>query len=109
MTFTTPLCDIINITVDNPWTEDFEGYDIVQDQASPLSRCWATPLSHQNSYPSGIKSPYVFGSYEPAAHNGSKSVELKSNTSDKIMLVLPEFENDLNTLAFEFYANSNGI
>ncbi len=108
MTFTTPLCDIINITVDNPWTEDFEGYDIVQDQASPLSRCWATPLSHQNSYPSGIKSPYVFGSYKPAAHNGSKSVELKSNTSDKIMLVLPEFENDLNTLAFEFYANSNG-
>ena len=93
-------CGAITITETTPWLENFESYRGIAEYAIPLSSCWATPLTMSASngvFPAAYR-------YQVAAHSGYNVLEIKGANT---MFVLPEFENDLNTLRFSMWANTN--
>ena len=93
-TFAT-ACDAITITVDNPWTEDFENY-----QGSGVQQfvCWDRPVTEVVD---NGTAPFVYCGYGQAAHSGANSAEMKGNIN---MLALPAFTNDLSELRLSFWA-----
>lgn len=95
---TTTKCDPILVTADNPWFEDFEGY---QGSGEQPFICWETPVK-----PNG---PFVYCGYSQACHSGQNSAEFKGSTN---VLVLPEFANNTYDLQVSFWATrtstSNG-
>ena len=93
-TFAT-ACDAITITVDNPWTEDFENY-----QGSGVQQfvCWDRPVTEVVD---NGTAPFVYCGYGQAAHSGANSAEMKGNIN---MLALPAFTNDLSELRISFWA-----
>jgi hypothetical protein len=93
-TFAT-ACDAITITVDNPWTEDFENY-----QGSGVQQfvCWDRPVTEVVD---NGTAPFVYCEYGQAAHSGTNTAELKGTLN---MLALPQFTNDLSELRISFWA-----
>ena len=94
VSFTTP-CEAITITETTPWTEDFEGYAGSGEQ--PF-QCWATPVQDASYH-----GPFVYCGHAPSCHSGANSAELKGYDN---MLVLPPFNNDIQTLRLSFWATS---
>jgi len=87
---TTTKCDPILVTADNPWFEDFEGY---QGSGEQPFICWETPVK-----PNG---PFVYCGYSSSCHSGQNSAELKGSTN---VLVLPAFANNTYDLQVSFWA-----
>ena len=88
-------CDAITIT--DSWFEDFEGYTGGGNQ--PF-QCWARPLT------SSFDAPFVYCGYANSCHSGQNSAEMKGNNGETMMLLLPDFSNDLNTLRLSFWATA---
>lgn len=88
-------CEIITVTDDNPWTEDFESYEGEGEQ--PF-QCWERTVV--DAY---YQAPFVYCDYAPACHSGVNSAELKG---DYNLLVLPEFTNNVHELRLSFWATS---
>lgn len=88
---TTTKCDPILVTADNPWFEDFEGY---QGSGEQPFICWETPVK-----PNG---PFVYCGYSQACHSGQNSAEFKGSTN---VLVLPAFANNTYDLQVSFWAS----
>jgi len=88
-------CDAITITVDNPWTEDFENY-----QGSGVQQfvCWDRPITQVVD---DGTAPFVYCGYGQAAHSGTNTAELKGTLN---MLALPQFTNNLSELRLSFWA-----
>ncbi len=93
-TFAT-ACDAITITVDNPWTEDFENY-----QGSGVQQfvCWDRPVTEVVD---NGTAPFVYCNYGESAHSGTNTAEMKGNLN---MLALPQFTNNLSELRLSFWA-----
>ena len=94
ISFTTP-CDAITITANDPWTEDFEGYEGSGNQ--PF-QCWARPVVDDI-----YDAPFVYCGWAPSCHSGENSAELKGSNE---MLVLPLFTNNVHDLRLSFWATS---
>ena len=95
MSFTTN-CGAIS---DDVWFEDFEAATSAS-AAEQMFMCYDVLYStHHNN---GDFPRIYHEGYAPAAHSGSRTLEFKGNG----MLVLPEFSRPVNTLRFEFYANT---
>ena len=92
-------CDLITITDDIPWYEDFEGY--AGSGAQPFV-CWETPVTYTAD--NGV-APFVYCGYGQACHSGQNSAEMKGTMN---MLVLPEFSNDIHDLRLSFWATYYG-
>lgn len=92
-------CVPVLITPDNPWFEDFEGYP--HNAAVPLDTCWATP---ETKVVDNGTSPFVYTGYPYACHSGSNSLELKQSP---VMVVFPEFANDIDKLTISFWGNTS--
>ena len=88
-------CDLIDITEDTPWTENFEGYSGGGEH--PFV-CWATPVTDATYH-----GPFVYGGHYPSCHSGSNSAEFKGANN---MVVLPEFSNDIHSLRLSFWATT---
>ena len=88
-------CEIITVTDNTPWTEDFEGY--LGEGEQPF-QCWYRTVVDNYYY-----APFVYCGSAPASHSGVNSAELKG---DYNMLVLPEFSNDVHDLRLSFWATS---
>ena len=88
-------CDAILITVDDPWTENFDNY-----QGSGVQQfvCWERPITQVVD--DGI-APFVYCGYGQAAHSGANTAELKGTLN---MLALPQFTNNLSELRLSFWA-----
>ena len=91
VTFNTS-CDAITITESTPWFENFEGY------TSNQFVCWETPVMYTAN---NGTFPLVYRGYAQSCHSGVNSVELKGPEQ---MLVLPEFDNDIQDLRLSFWA-----
>ena len=87
----TTKCDPILVTADNPWFEDFEGY---QGSGEQPFLCWETPVK-----PNG---PFVYCGYAQACHSGENSAEFKGSTN---VLVLPAFVNNTYDLQVSFWGS----
>jgi len=92
-------CPPVEITPGIPWFEDFEGYP--HNAAVPLDACWATPETLVVN--NGV-SPFVYTGYPYACHSGSNSLELKQSP---VMVVFPEFANDIRKLTISFWGNTS--
>ena len=92
-------CPPVQIVPGIPWFEDFEGYP--HNAAVPLDACWATPETRVVN--NGV-SPFVYTGYPYACHSGDNSLELKQSP---VMVVLPEFANDINKLTISFWGNTS--
>ena len=89
-------CDAITIT--DSWFEDFEGYTGSGNQ--PF-QCWARPIVG-----AAFDAPFVYCGWANSCHSGQNSAEMKGNTGETMMLLLPEFTNDINTLRLTFWATA---
>ena len=98
ITFST-LCEMITLTQDSVWNENFES--VVGNDAVALNSCWETP---QKS--SIYNSPYVYCGLAQASHSGVNSLEMRGNYNETNLVVLPAFSNDLTTLKMSFFANT---
>lgn len=98
ITFTT-LCEPFTVSSNNMWTEDFEY--ISQQGTFPLPNCWDAAQTSTI-----YDAPYLTCGWPPASHSGSNSLELKGNTNETNLVVLPQFTNQLNSLRLSFYANT---
>jgi len=87
------------ISPEYPWFEDFETY--AHNGAVPLNVCWATPETLVVN--NGV-SPFVYTGYPYACHSGSNSLELKQSP---VMVVFPEFANDIRKLTISFWGNTS--
>ena len=96
-TFSTE-CEAILVTSENMWLEDFEG--IQEEGIQPLLNCWDAAQT------SGYGAPFLSCNYLPASHSGVNSLELKGNNGETCIVVLPQFENNINTLRLNFFANT---
>ena len=92
-------CGQITIDETTPWFEDFEGYG-TSGGAVPVSACWATPETHTVS---NGTAPFVYLGYSGSAYSGENTLEMKGSP---IMVVLPEFSNDINTLRISMWGNT---
>ena len=92
-------CTPETITPGIPWFEDFESYP--HNSAVPLDNCWATP---ETLVVDNGTSPFVYTGYPYACHSGSNSLELKRSP---VMVVFPEFANDINKLTISFWGNTS--
>ena len=92
-------CPPVEITPGIPWFEDFEGYP--HNAAVPLNACWATPETRVVN--NGV-SPFVYTGYPYACHSGDNSLEMKQSP---VMVVFPEFANDINKLTISFWGNTS--
>ena len=88
-------CDAITITVDNPWTEDFENYP---GNGVQQFICWDRPVTEVVD---NGTAPFVYCGYGQAAHSGANTAEMKGTVN---MLALPTFTNDLSELRLSFWA-----
>ncbi len=88
-------CDLISITADLPWFEDFDSYPGSGEQ--PFI-CWETPI-----HPNG---PFVYCGHSPSCHSGANSAEFKGSEN---MLVLPSFTNDVHELRLSFWATATSV
>jgi hypothetical protein len=88
-------CGAVTITVDNPWTEDFENYP-----GSGVQQfvCWDRPVTEVVD---NGTAPFVYCNYGEAAHSGTNTAEMKGSVN---MLALPEFTNNLSELRVSFWA-----
>ncbi|MCR4872599.1 MAG: fibronectin type III domain-containing protein, partial [Bacteroidales bacterium] len=88
-------CGAVTITVDNPWTENFESYP-----GSGVQQfvCWETPVTEVVD---NGTAPFVYCNYGQAAHSGTNTAEMKGSVN---MLALPEFTNNLSELRVSFWA-----
>ena len=98
VSFSTP-CDPFTITVDAPWTEDFEGYE---GSGERPFQCWERPVVDY-LYNAPYGAPFVYCGWAQSCHSGYNSVEFKGGTG---MLLLPPFTNDLHELQISFWATS---
>ncbi|MBO7492506.1 MAG: fibronectin type III domain-containing protein, partial [Bacteroidales bacterium] len=96
----TTACGLIEVTEANPWLETFDVNYSGSGVAVPLGACWATPIT---STQSNGTFPAVYTGYADACYSGSNSLEMKGSNQ---MVVLPEFLNAINTLQFDFWANT---
>ena len=81
-----------------PYYEQFEGY-----ASYSFPDCW----TRINGYSSGSYDyPYI--SNNSSAHNGSGYLYLYNNASNPIVMALPPFEEDLNTLRLSFWMKPLG-
>ena len=95
MSFTTN-CGAIS---DDVWFEDFEAAT-TSTEAEQIFMCYdAVVTTTQNN---GVFPRIYHEGYAPAAHSGSRTLEFKGNG----LLALPIFSRPVNTLRFEFYANT---
>ncbi|MBQ2303595.1 MAG: fibronectin type III domain-containing protein [Bacteroidales bacterium] len=95
MSFTTN-CGAIS---DDVWFEDFEEATSAS-AAEQVFMCYdAVVTTTQNN---GVFPRIYHEGYVPAAHSGSRTLEFKGNG----LLALPIFSRPVNTLRFEFYANT---
>ena len=95
MSFTTN-CGAIS---DDVWFEDFEEATSAS-AAEQIFMCYdAVVTTTQNN---GVFPRIYHEGYAPAAHSGSRTLEFKGNG----LLALPIFSRPVNTLRFEFYANT---
>ena len=95
MSFTTN-CGAIS---DDVWFEDFEAAT-TSTEAEQIFMCYDVVTStNQNN---GVFPRIYHEGYAPAAHSGSRTLEFKGNG----LLALPIFSRPVNTLRFEFYANT---
>ena len=88
-------CGAVTVTVDNPWTENFENYP-----GSGVQQfvCWETPVTEVVD---NGTAPFVYCNYGQAAHSGTNTAEMKGSIN---MLALPEFTNNLSELRVSFWA-----
>ena len=88
-------CGAVTVTVDNPWTENFENYP-----GSGVQQfvCWETPVTEVVD---NGTAPFVYCNYGQAAHSGTNTAEMKGSVN---MLALPEFTNNLSELRVSFWA-----
>ncbi len=94
VTFNT-ACDLITVTDDTPWTENFEGY--AGGGERPFV-CWETPVTDATYH-----GPFVYCGYSQSCHSGSNSAEFKGGSN---LLVLPDFSNDIHDLRLSFWATA---
>lgn len=99
----TTSCGLIEVTEANPWLETFDVNYSGSGVAVPLGACWATPIT---STQSNGTFPAVYTGYADACYSGSNSLEMKGSNQ---MVVLPEFLNAINTLQFDFWANTTAF
>ncbi len=92
-------CGLITVTETNPWLETFD-VNYSGSGAVSLGECWATPITSSQS---NGTFPAVYTGYSAATYSGDNSLEMKGANQ---MVVLPEFSNDINTLQFDFWANT---
>ncbi len=92
-------CGQITIDESTPWFEDFEGYGNSGGAVS-IGTCWATPETYTVS---NGTAPFVYLGYSGSAYSGENTLEMKGSP---IMVVLPEFSNDINTLRFSMWGNT---
>lgn len=93
------LCEAITLAHGAYWVEDFESTD--GSGAVELNSCWATPLKSAN-----YNAPYIYCGLASASHSGVNSLELRANSGDSNIVVLPAFTNDLGSLKLKFFANT---
>ncbi len=93
-------CAPIVVTADDPWLETFDVNYTGSGVAVPLDMCWDTPIT---STQSNGTFPAVYTGYSAATYSGANSLEMKGSNQ---MVVLPLFANDINTLQFDFWANT---
>ncbi len=88
-------CGAVTVTVDNPWTENFENYP-----GSGVQQfvCWERPVTEVVD---NGTAPFVYCNYGEAAHSGTNTAEMKGSVN---MLALPEFTNNLSELRVSFWA-----
>lgn len=96
----TTACGLIEVTEANPWLETFDVNYTGSGVAVPLDMCWDTPIT---STQSNGTFPAVYTGYSAATYSGANSLEMKGSNQ---MVVLPLFANDINTLQFDFWANT---
>ena len=92
-------CNPISVS-DSAWFEDFEGY---LGSGNVMFQCWATPAT------SSYGSPFIYCGWAPSCHSGTNSAEMKGNSGEVCVLVLPEFTNDINTLRLTFWATATSV
>jgi len=90
-------CGAIEITDEDPWFEDFESY------TTHLFTCWETPIMYTAE---NGTFPLVYVGYASSCHSGANSAELKG---PELMLVLPEFTNDIHDLRLSFWATATDV
>lgn len=91
-------CEPITLDVDSVWTEDFEWIPGTGPQV--LSTCWYAAQS------SSYNAPYLYLNWAASSHSGVNSMELRANSGEENILVLPAFTNTLNNLRLSFFANT---
>ena len=82
-------CEAISVS-NEPYYEQFEGY-----ASNAFPDCW-TRLAGYNSY------PYISNA-SATAHQGTGYFHLYNNNANPIIVALPEFVEDLNTLRLSFW------
>ena len=94
--FTTDCAPI----TDDVWFENFDSAQGSQSTANQIFMCYDVLVSTQQN--NGTFPRIYHEGYVQSAHSGAVTIEFKGPG----LLVLPEFERPLNTLRFEFYANT---
>ena len=92
-------CDALPI----PWTEDFESYS---GSGHIDFICWDTPLTQ--TFNNGTY-PAVYGNAAFTCHSGVNSMEMKANSGQVVMAVLPVFTEDIHNLRVSFFANATDV
>ena len=91
-------CDAITVTEENPYIEGFESYT-ADSLSSP--DCWAKVREGKSSMRIQVNTT-------TNKISGSKVLTLRAGKANKVAIIaLPEFTNDLNTLAVSFYLRSS--
>ena len=93
------ITDCAPIT-DDVWFEDFEAAYGSESAANQMFMCYDVLVSTPAN--NGTFPRIYHQGYAPAAHSGAVTLEFKGPG----LLALPEFDRPLNTLRFEFYANT---
>ena len=85
---------------DDLWFENFEAAHGSQATANQMFMCYEVLNSYTAN--NGTFPMIYYQGHQPSAHSGYVTLEFKGPG----LLALPEFERPLNTLRFEFYANT---
>ncbi|MEE0266640.1 MAG: fibronectin type III domain-containing protein [Bacteroidales bacterium] len=93
------ITDCAPIT-DDVWFENFDAAYGSESAANQMFMCYDVLVSTQAN--NGTFPRIYHQGYAPAAHSGAVTLEFKGPG----LLALPEFDRPLNTLRFEFYANT---
>jgi hypothetical protein len=93
------LCEALTLAQGAFWAENFES--ISASGVVDLNSCWATPLMSTT-----YDAPYIYCGLAIASHSGDNSLELRGNSGESNIVVLPAFTNDLSTLKLKFFANT---